>query len=185
MRLEFRFELMASLRSADTLKDTVWYLGVQTNDAVSAVVTCVRVNNFTITSTGFSFHVEEFGVGSHRAELTNHYIRHTPGVYHRSQEDEPSLKDAHEYTLDGKIKAKARKIDEENLIKNDYVFITDYSNYFGIMLCLEEGEWLLWNFFKQPKPSLNSVIKFYNKLHELGVSARFHAPRCDEKYFIE
>nr|XP_039265670.1 uncharacterized protein LOC120341255 [Styela clava] len=129
--------------------------------------------------------MKEFGPGSHRADSISHFIRHRQGVYHRSPKDEPSLKVAHEYTLDRKINAEARKIDEENLLKKDYLFITDYSNYFGVMLCPAEGEWLLWNFFKQPKPSLNSVIKFYNKLHELVVSARFHASRCNEKYFTE
>ncbi|XP_039265865.1 uncharacterized protein LOC120341426 [Styela clava] len=167
------------------LEDTVWYLGLQTNNAVSAVVTCSRGNNFTITSTGFSVHMEEFGAESHRADSIGHFIHHRLGVYHRSPEDEPFIKAAYEYKLDGKFNAKARKIDEENLIQDEYVFITDYSNYFGVMLCTAEGEWILWNSFKQPKPSLNSVIKFYNKLHELGVSARFHASRCNEKYSTE
>ncbi|XP_039248179.2 uncharacterized protein LOC120326034 [Styela clava] len=167
------------------LEDTVWYLGVQTNDAVSAAVTCARTNNFTITSAGFSAHMEEFGAGSHKTDFIGHVIRHRLGVYHRSPEDEPFIKAAHEYKLDGKFNAEARKIDEENLIQNEYVFITDYSNYFGVMLCTAEGEWLLWNSFKQPKPSLNSVIKFYNKLHELGVSARFHASLCNEIDFTE
>ncbi|XP_039264708.2 uncharacterized protein LOC120340497 [Styela clava] len=107
------------------LEDTVWYLGVQTNDAVSAAVTCARANNFTITSTGFSAHTEECGAGSHETDFIGHFIRHRLGVYHRSPEDEPSLKAAHEDTLE-KSNAEARKIDEENLLKDDYVFITDY-----------------------------------------------------------
>ncbi|XP_077971656.1 uncharacterized protein LOC120341255 [Styela clava] len=167
------------------LEDTVWYLGLQTNEAVSADVTCARGINFTITSTGFSVHMEEFGAGSHRADFTGHFIHHRLGIYHRSPEDGSSLKAAHQYTLDGKFNVEERKIDEEYLLKNDWVFITDYSNFFEVMLCPAEGEWLIWNFFKQPKPSLNSVIKFYNKLHELGVSTRFHASRCNEKYFTE
>nr|XP_039265868.1 uncharacterized protein LOC120341428 [Styela clava] len=167
------------------LEDTVWYLGVQTNDAVSSDVTCARVNNFTITSTGFSAHLKEFGAGSHRTDFISHLIRHRLGVYHRSPEEEPSLKAAHEYTLNGKFNAEARKIDDETLLKDDFVLIADYSNYFGIIYCSAEGEWILWNYFRQPKPSLHSIIKFYNKLHELGVSARFHASRCNEKYFTE
>ncbi|XP_077975890.1 uncharacterized protein LOC144431939 [Styela clava] len=69
------------------LEDTVWYLGLQTNDAVSADVTCARGNNFTITSTGFSVHMEEFGAASHRADVIGHFIHHRLGIYHRSPED--------------------------------------------------------------------------------------------------
>ncbi|XP_077972768.1 uncharacterized protein LOC120338010 isoform X1 [Styela clava] len=122
------------------LNNTVWYLGIQTNDAVSADVTCARIHNFTVTSTGLEVHTEEFGAGSHRTDFITHLIRQRLGVYHESTEDEPFLKTAHEYTLNGKFNPEARKEDEKHLLKDDYVFITDYSNYLGVVVCPAKGK---------------------------------------------
>nr|XP_039260771.1 uncharacterized protein LOC120337117 [Styela clava] len=167
------------------MTDTVWYLGVQTNDPVAADVTCVRVYNITKSSAGFNAATDEFGAGSDRTDFISHFTRQSLGVYHENNEDEPSLEAAHEHTLEGKFNAEARKMDDEILLKDDNVFLTDYANYLTVMQCPAEGKWIILNYFKQPQPSLDSVIKFYNKLHELGVSARFHASRCNEKDFTE
>nr|XP_039260645.1 uncharacterized protein LOC120336919 [Styela clava] len=67
---------------------------------------------------------------------------------------------------------------KEDLEKDDIIFISDYLNYQVGILCTLQGEWVIWGYFPTPKPTVSNVVAFYNEMHRLGISTRFHISKC-------
>ncbi|XP_039265526.1 uncharacterized protein LOC120341149 [Styela clava] len=171
---------------AEKLIGTTWYAGLQTNDIAASMISCARFNNFTSTNSSFGILLTEHGVRF--VQFGVHFNNDGNGTYLLSKSDRKHNHAKHE----SEMNAMDRKavLDMDNFFDNgDHVFLTDYENYFAIFICppngvAGKGHRLVWGCFSNPTPTLSQVAAFINVLHEVGISANFHASTCSETNWL-
>ncbi|XP_077970181.1 uncharacterized protein LOC120331764 [Styela clava] len=167
----------------DKLSNSSWYVGLQTKDIASNILTCDRLNNFTSTDSGFSFVVKEHNYRD--VEFVVHMNWNKNRNYHMSRkEDGAELYAAHAREMNGNYNAAIRAMDDYFFIA-DWLFLTDYTNYFAVFLCptmkfCDTDLHIVWGYFPSPTPTLKQIAAFYNALHDQGISAKFHVSDCSE-----
>nr|XP_039266000.1 uncharacterized protein LOC120341538 [Styela clava] len=158
-----------------------WYTGLETND-ITSIISCIKYENFTSTKSGF------------RTVLTERVIRYINfgiqydydenGIYHLRESDREMDHAQHIRGMNG-LEDQAL-LDMDHLIATgNYVYLTDYKNYFAGFLCPSDGtshddQQIIWGCFPSPNPTLSQVAAFINVLQEVGIFANFHASTCSE-----
>ncbi|XP_077970205.1 uncharacterized protein LOC120331299 [Styela clava] len=163
---------------------TSWYSGLQTDDFTSSILTCVRFSNFTSTDSGFRVVSTEHG--DRYVEFPIHFNIHKNGIYHQSKaNDETTAHSEHTRETNGKHNAAISEM-EKNFFTGNFVFLTDYKNYFAAFLCptiikSDEELRMIWGFFPSSNPTLKQIAAFSNTLYDQEISATFHPSTCSER----
>nr|XP_039274059.1 uncharacterized protein LOC120348014 isoform X1 [Styela clava] len=166
----------------EMLPKTSWYSGLHTDDITASMLSCIRLNNFTCTASGFGLVSKEHGV--RYVEFEFHFEYDGDGIYHPRKSDAEYIHAEHEKEMNGLDKEVV--VDMDNfLINGKAVFLTDYKNYLAILQCPRDGSVdkeyrLIRGFFPSSNPDLSQVAVFINALHEMGISAKFYASTCSE-----
>nr|XP_039274170.1 uncharacterized protein LOC120348113 [Styela clava] len=166
----------------EKLSKTSWYTGLQTADVVASMLSCTRFSNFTYTNSGFRVVVTEHG--SRYVQFGLHFNRDENGIYHLSKSDRGINHAEHISEMDEHDNEAVLDMDQL-LAGGNFVFVTDYENYFASFLCPPGGisdheHRMIRGFFPSPNSILSQVAAFINVLHGVGISAKFYPSTCSE-----
>nr|XP_039265850.1 uncharacterized protein LOC120341413 isoform X2 [Styela clava] len=134
----------------EKLSEMTWYTGLQTNDIAASIISCARLNNFATTESGFDVVLKERGLRFVEYDLRFTLGRN--GIYYMDKSNKEINHLEHLRSMHG--------------IYNQAV--------------LDMAHQMIWGYFPSPNPTLSQIAAFVNVLHDVGISAKFHASTCDE-----
>ncbi|XP_039265849.2 uncharacterized protein LOC120341413 [Styela clava] len=166
----------------EKLSEMTWYTGLQTNDIAASIISCARLTNFATTESGFDVVLKERGVRF--VEFDLRFTLGRNGIYYMDKSNKEINHLEHLRSMHG-IHNQAVLDMDDFLADGHPAFLSDYENYIAVFVCppnglADEGHRMIWGYFPSPNPTLSQVAAFMNVLHDVGISAKFHASTCDE-----
>ncbi|XP_077970200.1 uncharacterized protein LOC120331959 [Styela clava] len=161
------------------LTGTTWYSLLRTIDVASSNTMCERVSNFTETDDGFKVKLRTYTGGLKHVDWISHFNLDRSGVYYEDKkQDDTAMTAAYASGNKDELNKATKNIVENVLMKDGFVFVTDYLNYFTTILCRESGEWMIWTLFPNTTPSLENVVAAYSAMHNMGIFAQLYTIEC-------